>query len=209
MTNQATNIRFFKEIFLVTNINLDIDLKIFFLTSNGANVDFQKKELWWRSYTIKKVFFSTIKQVKLVNKKKFTAIFFNPRHDIFVVYITFFDNPNNDQNDDINLFYKAKISGFVANKISILIFVKYFNFVDIFFLKLASKLFQHIGINDYTIKQISKQLSFYEPIYSLKLVELKTLKISIKTNLVNNFIRPFKFLANAPIFYDKKLNISF
>lgn len=87
--------------------------------------------------------------------------------------------------------------------------MKYFNFIDIFFLKLASELFQHIRINDYTIKQINKQLSFYEPIYSLKLVELKTLKISIKTNLVNNFIRPSKFLVNAPIFYDKKLNRSF
>lgn len=40
ITNQATNIRFFKETFLVANINLDIDLKIFFLTSSGANVHF-------------------------------------------------------------------------------------------------------------------------------------------------------------------------
>lgn len=39
----------------------------------------------------------------------------------------------------------------------------------------------------------SKQLP-YRPIYSLRLVQLKTLKTYLKINLANNFINLFKFL---------------
>ena len=49
----------------------------------------------------------------------------------------------------------------------------------------------------------------YGFIYSLGLVELKTLKIYIKNNLANGFIKPFKSPAKAPIFYDNKLDRSF
>ena len=45
VSDQADKVRFFKEIFLVANISLDVVLDIFFLTLNGANVDFPKKEL--------------------------------------------------------------------------------------------------------------------------------------------------------------------
>ena len=48
-----------------------------------------------------------------------------------------------------------------------------------------------------------KQLLF-EPIYSLELVELETLKIYIKTNLANSLIRPFKSLIKASILFDRK-----
>ena len=56
-------------------------------------------------------------------------------------------------------------------------------------------------INKYTIQlQKSKQPS-YSPIYSLDLVELKTLKNYIKTNLVNGFIWPSKSSVGALIFF--------
>lgn len=53
-----------------------------------------------------------------------------------------------------------------------------------------------------------KQPSF-GPIYSLGLVELETLKIYIKINLANSFIRPSKFPARAPIIINRKLDRSF
>ena len=49
----------------------------------------------------------------------------------------------------------------------------------------------------------------YKPIDSLRPVELKTLKIYIKTNLANLFIRTLKLLADAPILFIPKLNDSF
>lgn len=51
----------------------------------------------------------------------------------------------------------------------------------------------------------SKQPS-YRLIYSLKLIELKTLQTYIITNLANGFIKPFKSLTDAPILFISKLN---
>ena len=46
----------------------------------------------------------------------------------------------------------------------------------------------------------------YGPIYSLGPVELETLKIYIKTNLANGFIRPSKSPVGAPILLVRKLD---
>lgn len=45
-----------------------------------------------------------------------------------------------------------------------------------------------IGINGYTIKLIKEKQLFYEPIYTLNLVKLETLKIYLKTYLKTGFI---------------------
>lgn len=67
----------------------------------------------------------------------------------------------------------------------------------------------HMKINNYAINLINSKQPPYRPIYSLKLVELKTLKTFIKTNLANNFIKSFKLLVNAFIFFVKKPNSNF
>ncbi len=46
----------------------------------------------------------------------------------------------------------------------------------------------------------------YSLFYSLGQVELEILKIYIKNNLVNKFIRPFKSFVRASIFFNKKLD---
>ena len=53
-----------------------------------------------------------------------------------------------------------------------------------------------------------KQLLF-DPIYSLELIELETLKIYIKTNLVNSFIWPSKSPNKVFILFDKMPNRNF
>lgn len=53
-----------------------------------------------------------------------------------------------------------------------------------------------------------KQLP-YGPIYSLEPVELERLKVYIKTNLANSFIRPFKSPVEASILFDHKPSKSF
>ena len=58
-------------------------------------------------------------------------------------------------------------------------------------------------IVDFTI------LPLYRPIYSPEPIEFKTLKICIKTNVANRFIKALKSLAGAPILFVCKLNNSF
>lgn len=49
----------------------------------------------------------------------------------------------------------------------------------------------------------------YDLIYSIEPIELERLKAYIKTNLANSFIKLFKSLAGAPIFFHRKPNRSF
>lgn len=83
-----------------------------------------------------------------------------------------------------------------------MICAKYTKFANIFFLDLASKFFKYIRINNCTIKLVDGKQSSYRPIYSFRLIKLKTLKAYIKINPANNFIGPFKSPASAVIFFD-------
>ena len=59
VTDQANRIRFFEETFIVANICPDVVFGIPFLTLSGADIDFPKRELWWRSYTIEEALLTT------------------------------------------------------------------------------------------------------------------------------------------------------
>ena len=48
--------KFFKENFLLANVKLDIVLKMLFLTMNNTDIDFQARDLQWRSYITGNVF---------------------------------------------------------------------------------------------------------------------------------------------------------
>ena len=79
---------------------------------------------------------------------------------------------------------------------------EYSDIADVFSLDLASELPEHTGINNHAIKLVDSQQPPYGPIYSLGPVELETLKTYIETNLANEFMRPSKSLAGAPILFD-------
>ena len=68
---------------------------------------------------------------------------------------------------------------------------------------------ENTGMNEHAIELEEGKQPPFGPIYSLGSVELETLKTYIKTNLANDFIRPSKFLARAPILFDRKPDGSF
>ena len=86
---------------------------------------------------------------------------------------------------------------------------KYVDYADIFSFDLTIELRENTGINGHAIKLEEDKQPFYEPIYSLEPVKLKTLKTYIKTHLKTGFIWPFKFPAGASILFNKKPNGSF
>ena len=166
------------------------------------NVDFLKIELWWRSYTIEEAL-STIKQVELVGKKEFAAAALDPGHETFVVHEASLESPSSTQKGDVHPFCRVQIAALVVNEAPNSISIKYSDFEDVFFLELVSEFSENTGINDYAIELVDDWQPPYGPIYSLELVELKTLKTYIETNLTNGFIRPSKSPARAPIFLIK------
>ena len=150
VTDQANKVRFFEETFVVANVSLDMVFGMLFLTLSGADVDFSKKELQWRSLTIKKAFFTT-KHVNLVGKKEFAAVTLDPGYEIFVIYVASFKSLSNIREGDIHLFCRALIAALVANKAPTSIPTEYSDFSDVFSPKLASELSEYTGINDHTI----------------------------------------------------------
>lgn len=78
------------------------------------------------------------------------------------------------------------------------------DFINVFLPKLATKLPKHTEINNHIIELVDNWPLQYGSIYSLRPVELETLKIYIKNNPTNSFIRPSKSFAKALIFFYKK-----
>ena len=84
------------------------------------------------------------------------------------------------------------------------VFREYADFAEIFSLKLIAESLKYTKINNHAIKLVNDWQSLYNLIYSLGPMELEILKTYIKNNLASNFIKPFKFLTRALIFFDKK-----
>lgn len=93
-------------------------------------------------YIIKKVFL-TINQAILIGKKEFVNIVFNLKHKIFIINIAFSTSYNigNCLADKIFFFCIVHIITLVINKDFTLIFIKYSNIQEDFFLKLAFKIY--------------------------------------------------------------------
>lgn len=70
------------------------------------------------------------------------------------------------------------------------------------------ELSENPSINEYAIELENRKQLLYKLIYTLSLVELKTLKVYIKIYLKPEFIWLFKSLAGASILFNKKLNDS-
>ena len=205
VTNKVNQVWFFKKTFLVANVSLKIILGMLFFTLNSADTDFLSRKLGWRTYTTKEALLTT-KRVELVGKKKFAAIALDLEHETYVIYVgsvvsIALPSPSPL---DVHPFYRPQIAGLMAKKTLTKVHAKYLDFADVFFLDLASKLPRYTKINDHAIELVDSQQPPYRPIYSLGSIELKTLKVYIKINLANKFIRLFKSLAGALILFDRK-----
>lgn len=107
----------------------------------------------------------------------------------------------------IYLSKKTQIILFITEKVKIS--GKYSDFYNIFLEKKTFKLPKITELNKHAIKLQEDQHLFYWPIYSLRLVEFKMLKIQIKTNLANSFVYLSKLPIGILIFFIQKPNSSF
>ena len=193
--------RFFQETFLIADIIAEIVLGMPFLTLSNANIQFVKRELTWKSYTAAKAI-STIKWVKLINKKEFAKAVLDENLETFVVHVVSFNlTPR------LHLDRAAQIASLLAKEVKIS--DEYSDFADVFSEEKALVLPECTELNKHAIDlENSKQL-LYRPIYSLGLVELETLKTYIETHLKTGFIWPSRSPTGAPIRFDKKPDGSF
>lgn len=73
--------------FLLANISVKMVLQISFLILSNANIWFDKKKLTWKSYTAAKAL-PIIKQIEIIDKKKFAKTAFDENIEAFLVYVT-------------------------------------------------------------------------------------------------------------------------
>lgn len=81
---------------------------------------------------------------------------------------------------------------------------EYSDYANIFSPDLVIELHDNTRINDHNIQLIEDKKPPYSLIYSMRLIELETSKINIKTHLKTRFIRSSKFLGSISIFFDRK-----
>ena len=154
VTDQADRVRFFEETFLVANISPDVVFGMLFFTLSGVDVDFPKRELRWRSYTIEEAL-PTTKRVELVGKKEFAAAALDPGHETFVIHVASLESPS--QEGDVHSSRRAQIAAFVANDAPTSIPTEYSDFADVFSPELASELPEHTEINNHAIKLVDDE----------------------------------------------------
>ena len=104
---------------------------------------------------------------------------------------------------------QALVGALLFNKTPTEVPVKYSDYSNVFSIENAVELLENTEMNKYAIKLEKGKQPLFGPIYSLRLVEVETLKTYIKTNLANGFIRLFKSPARASILFDKKPDKSF
>ena len=142
--------RFVKEGVLLADIKPNIVLEIFFLTISNVDIDFESRDLKWRSYTNGDVLL-TIKYVGLIGKKKFAAAAFDLEYEVFAIHVAALSI---DSGDKIHPSKKAQIAYLKANETPMEVPSEYADFPNVFLPKLAAKLSKYIRINDYTIELV-------------------------------------------------------
>ena len=167
-----------------------------FLKISNANVSFDEKILTWGTYTTNKALF-IIKQVKVVDPKKFVIAALNVNSKTFVVYVAI------REREEMPMHSKkqAQVGVLLFDKALTEVPAEYSNYSNVFLAENAAELPDNIGINEYDIEMEESKQPPFGLIYNLGPIELKTLKTYIKTNLANGFIWPSKSPVRAPFFW--------
>lgn len=88
LQDSLRRIRFFEEIFLLTDTNMEVVLEMSFLSLSNVNIEFAKlKKLTWRSYTAVKTLL-TISRIELIDKREFVRAVMDENSETFVIYIS-------------------------------------------------------------------------------------------------------------------------
>ena len=185
-------------------MKFELILGMFFLKTSNADVSFDKKILMWKTYITNEAL-PTIEQVQIIDSKKLIIVTFDVNYKTFIMHVAI----REQEKMPVHSKRQAQVGALLFDKASTKVLVEHFNNSNVFLVENIAKLTKNSRINEYTIKLEKGKQPLFDPIYSLGLVKLETLKTYIKINLANGFIQPSKSFAGALIFFDKKPGRSF
>ena len=105
-------------------MSMKVVLGMFFLTFSNANIQFAKKKLTWRTYTIKEALPIT-RQVKIINQKVFAKTALDENVEAFVVHVS-----SLGIRITIHLARKAQLALLLAK--DVIMPTEYSDFADVF-----------------------------------------------------------------------------
>ncbi len=194
-------VQFFGETFLLADISIEVVLGMSFLSRSNADFQFDAGELNWRSYTVAEVL-STASGVELIDKHVFAKAALGKNSEMFVVHVAALEAPKPTMS--LHPFRVPLVAALQQNKFSTKIPLDYADYADVLLFEPTIELPGNTSINEHAIELVEGKQSPYGPIYSLRPVELETLKTYIETYLKTGYIRPSKSPTDALILFDKK-----
>ena len=180
--NKLGRAQFFQETFLVAKTSVKVVLEMLFLTFSNVDVVFKDRELTWRSNTPAEAL-PTTKRVQMIGQKELAAAALDPDEEAFVVHVALL---RLSAKVSVHPARGAQIASLVAEEVTIP--AEYSDFADVFLKESAAELPGPSDINEHAISLEPGRQPPYEPIYSIRPVELETLKNYIETNLAHSFI---------------------
>ncbi len=199
LQDSLRRVPFFEESFLLADTNMEVVLGRFFFALSNPDFQFSAEKPTWSSYSTANAV-PTTSWVELIDKREFAKTALDENLEAFVMHVSALDVAESL----IHPFWAAQIAALQWDKAPTKIPAEYSDYADVFSSDFEMELAKNIGINKHAIELIEGKQPPYGPIYALNLVELETLKASIKTHLKIRFIRPSKSPASAPILFDKK-----
>ena len=175
-----------------------------FLKISNVDMLFGKETLTWKFYTTNEALLTT-KQVQIVDLKELIIAAFNADSETFVVHVTIWEQ----KEMPVHLEKQVQVGALLFDEASIEVLAEYSDYSNVFSVKNVAKVPENTGINEYAIELEESKQPLFGPIYNLGLVELEILKIYIKINLANGFIRPSKTPVRVLIFFNRKPDKSF
>ena len=154
---------------------MEIVLEMPILAFSKVKVDFAKRELTWKAYTIAEAL-PTTKRVQIIGLKEFAKAVLDPKQETFVVHVATLFNLMG-----VHLDQKVQIVVLIANKALVIIPAEYSDFENVFFKESVVVLLENTKINIHAIDLEKGKQPPYGLIYSLRPVELETLKTYIET----------------------------
>lgn len=92
MQDKPDKIRFLEEIFLPTNNNMDVVLKMLFLAFSNTNIQFNTESFTQRTYNIVEALLIA-KQMELINKYKFAKVAWDKNSKMILVHVAALKSP--------------------------------------------------------------------------------------------------------------------
>ncbi len=139
--------RFFEESFLLADVKPNLVLGMPFLTMSNTNVDFQARDLQWRSYITGNILLTT-RQVELIGKTAFAPAALDQEHEVLVVHVAALSI---DSSNEMHPSRKTQIAHPKADEAFSEVPSEYADFADVFCPRLAAELLEHTEINNHAI----------------------------------------------------------